>query len=307
LTNKFGPLVVNEGETIFVHSIFSFQKHTTMQKISFFSLALLAASLTATAQTTKIDVQKGQKYKVENSTKLTSAAEVMGQTMENNTDSKSTTLFEILATGQDGINLQSTVTKMTVTASAMGQDMSYDSDKTDNSGPLADMLSAILNKPNTLQLNDRGLITKQDQEGNNTQSALTNGAAVTVTTDLFIPALIGKELKTGDSFTDTFSVKKEKYDSRDSGTYTVKAIENGLATISYAGTQVVNAVLEQMGMEMNSYSNNTVKSDLYVDIKTGLVLLRSSVIESSTTVDVAGMSIPATGKTIINVKVSPEK
>ncbi len=278
-----------------------------MQKISFFSLALLAASLTATAQTTKIDVQKGQKYKVENSTKLTSAAEVMGQTMENNTDSKSTTLFEILATGQDGINLQSTVTKMTVTASAMGQDMSYDSDKTDNSGPLADMLSAILNKPNTLQLNDRGLITKQDQEGNNTQSALTNGAAVTVTTDLFIPALIGKELKTGDSFTDTFSVKKEKYDSRDSGTYTVKAIENGLATISYAGTQVVNAVLEQMGMEMNSYSNNTVKSDLYVDIKTGLVLLRSSVIESSTTVDVAGMSIPATGKTIINVKVSPEK
>lgn len=278
-----------------------------MQKFRFLSLALLAASLTATAQTTKIDVQKGQKYKVENSTKLSSAAEVMGQTMENNTDSKSTTLFEILATGQDGINLQSTVTKMTVTASAMGQDMSYDSDKTDNSGPLADMLSAMLNKANTLQLNDKGLITKQDQEGNSTQSALTNGAAVTVTTDLFIPALIGKELKAGDSFADTFSVKKEKYDSRDSGTYTVKAIENGLATISYSGTQVVNAIIEQMGMEMNSYSNNTVKSDLYVDTKTGLVLLKSSVIESSTTVDVAGMSIPATGKTIINVKVSPEK
>lgn len=278
-----------------------------MQKISFFSLALLAASLTATAQLTKIDVQKGQKYLVENSTKLTSSAEVMGQTMENNTDSKFTTRYEILATGQEGINLQSTVTKMTVNASAMGQEMSFDSDKTDNSVPLADMLTAVLNKPNTLQLNEKGVITKQDPEGNSASSALTGGNTATITTELFIPALIGKELKTGDSFTDTFSVKKEKYDSRDSGTYTVKAIENGLATISYSGTQVINAAVEQMGMEMNTYSNNTVKSDLYVDIKTGLVLLKSSVIESNTTVDAAGMSIPATGKTIINIKVSPDK
>jgi uncharacterized protein YfiM (DUF2279 family) len=278
-----------------------------MQKISFFSLAFLAASLMGTAQTTKIDVQKGQKYLVESSTKLTSSAEVMGQTMENNTDSKSTTRYEILATGQEGINLQSTVTKMTVAASAMGQEMSYDSDKADNTGPLAEVVAAILNKPNILQLNDKGVITKQDQEGNSTMSALTGGNTASVTTDLFIPALIGKELKAGDSFTDTFSVKKEKYDSRDSGTYTVKAIENGLATISYTGTQVVNAAMEQMGMEMNTYSNNIVKSDLYVDIKTGLVLLKSSVIESNTTVDAAGMTIPATGKTIINVKVSPDK
>lgn len=153
----------------------------------------------------------------------------------------------------------------------------------------------------------KGVITKQDMNTDATQAALTNGGIETTSTDLFIPALIGKELKTGDSFTDTFSVKKEKYDSRDSGTYIVKAIENGLATISYTGTQVINTVLEQMGMEMNSYSNNNVKSDLYVDIKTGLLLLKSSVIESSTTIDVAGMSIPATGKTIINIKVSPEK
>lgn len=278
-----------------------------MQKFRFLSLALLAASLTATAQTTKIDVQKGQKYKVENTTTMSSSAEVMGQTMENNTDSKTITLFEIMTTGQEGIHLQSTVTKITITASAMGQEMSYDSDKTDNTGPLAEVVGATLNKPNLLQLNDKGVITKQDQEGNNVQSAMTGGNTATVTTDLFIPALIGKELKVGDSFTDTFSVKREKYDSRDSGMYTVKAIDNGLATISYTGTQVVNAAMEQMGMEMNTYSNNSVKSDLYVDIKTGLVLLKSSVIESNTTVDAAGMSIPATGKTIINVKVSPEK
>jgi hypothetical protein len=278
-----------------------------MQKFRFLSLALLAASLTATAQTTKIDVQKGQKYKVENTTTMSSSAEVMGQTMENNTDSKTITLFEIMTTGQEGIHLQSTVTKITITASAMGQEMSYDSDKTDNTGPLAEVVGATLNKPNLLQLNDKGVITKQDQEGNNVQSAMTGGNTATVTTDLFIPALIGKELKVGDSFTDTFSVKREKYDSRDSGMYTVKAIDNGLATISYTGTQVVNAAMEQMGMEMNTYSNNSVKSDLYVDIKTGLVLLKSSVIESNTTVDAAGMSIPTTGKTIINVKVSPEK
>ena len=280
-----------------------------MQKNIFTSLALIVMGfLTAAAQQTKIEVLKGQKYTVETTTKLTSSAEVMGQTMENNTDTKSTTVYEIVDAGQDGINLQSTITKMLVTASMMGQNMTFDSDKKDNEGPMADLLSKVVNKAKGITLDNKGTITKQDKGDEAMQTAMMSaGGGNEVATELFIPALIGKELKSGDSFTDKGAVKKEKYDSRDSGTYKITAIENGIASVSYSGTQVLMMVIEQMGMEMTNNSTNVVKSELQVDVKTGMVLAKASVVESTVSIDAAGMTIPATGKTITTVKISPVK
>jgi hypothetical protein len=278
-----------------------------MQKFMFTSVSVLViGAFSVAAQQTKIDVQKGQKYMVETTTKLTTSAEVMGQTMENNTDSKSTTVYEILAAGQDGVNLQSTITKMQVNASMMGQNMTYDSDKKDNEGPIADVLSKVVNKSKGISIDTKGTITKQDAAADGGPTSMMGvGGGNEVATELFIPALIGKELKTGDSFTDLGTVKKEKYDSRDSGTYKITAIENGVASISYTGTQVIAMTMEQMGMEMTSNSNNIVRTELQVDVKTGLVLAKASVIESTSSIDAGGMTIPATGKTIVTTKISP--
>ncbi len=280
-----------------------------MQKFMFTSLAVLAVgTFSVAAQQTKIDVQKGQKYMVETTTKLTNSAEVMGQTMETNSDSKSTTVYEILGAGQDGINLQSTITKMLANVSMMGQSMSFDSDKKDNEGPIADVLSKMVNKAKALTLDTKGTITKQDATEDGMQASMMGaGGGNEAYTELFIPALIGKELKTGDSYSDVGTVKKEKYDSRDSGTYKITAIENGVASVSYTGTQVVSMVMEQMGMEMTNNSNNIVKSELQVDVKTGLVLAKASVVESTSNIEAGGMQIPATGKTITTIKVSPAK
>ncbi len=281
-----------------------------MQKIRLASLAVLVAfSLTVTAQQTKIDVQRGQKYQVETSTKLSSSAEVMGQTMENSTDTKSTTVYEILGAGQDGISLQSIIIKMLVNATMMGQSMSYDSDKKDNEGAIAEVLSPMVNKVKGIILDNNGTIVKQDASEAGTQAAMmgavTNGNENA--TELFIPALIGKELKTGDSFTDAGTVKKEKYSSADSGTYKVTSIENGIASISYTGTQVIAMVMEQMGMEMTSNSNNIVKTELQLDTKTGLILAKATVVESTISIDAGGMTIPATGKTVTTITISPAK
>ncbi len=116
---------------------------------------------------------------------------------------------------------------------------------------------------------------------------------------------MGKELKTGESFTDIVTIKKEKFDSRDSGTYKITAIENGVVSISYTGTQVLSLVMEQMGMEMMMNSNNVVKSEIQMDIKTGLVLVKATVLESSANIDAGGMTIPSNGKTITTINVSP--
>ena len=243
---------------------------------------------------------------VETTTKLTSSAEVMGQTMENNSDIKSTTIYEITKAEESEIKLEATIIKMQVTASAMGQEMSFDSDKKDNEGPMADMFGKVVNKKKEVSLDAKGAITKQNKTDEGMQAVMMSaGDGNEVSTELFIPALIGKELKAGDSFTDEVSVKKEKYNSRDSGTYKITSIENGVASVSYSGTQVLMTVMEQMGMEMTNNSNNLIKSELQVDTKTGMVLAKASVIESTVSIDAAGMTIPGTGKTITTVKISP--
>lgn len=278
-----------------------------MQKFIFTSLSVLVfAGVSVFGQQTKINVQKGQKYMVETTTKLTSSAEVMGQTMENNSDIKSTTVYEITKAEESEIKLEATIIKMQVTASAMGQEMSFDSDKKDNEGPMADMFGKVVNKKKEVSLDAKGAITKQNKTDEGMQAVMMNaGDGNEVSTELFIPALIGKELKAGDSFTDEVSVKKEKYNSRDSGTYKITSIENGVASVSYSGTQVLMTVMEQMGMEMTNNSNNLIKSELQVDMKTGMVLAKASVIESTVSIDAGGMTIPGTGKTITTVKISP--
>ncbi len=278
-----------------------------MQRLKFPVLILSCVlSATAFAQPTQIGVQRGQKFQVESSSKVTSSAEVMGQTMENNSDTKNTIVYEVLGAGQDGISLQSTTTKMLVNVSAMGQEMTFDSDKKDNVGPLADALSPSINKSKSVILDVKGAIVKQDEDATS-GPALGGMGAITAafSTDLFLPALIGKELTAGVSFTDVASQAKEKFTNRDSGTYVITAVENGVASISYKGIQISSMVMEQMGMEMTSSSNNTVKSELQVDVKTGLILVRATVIDMNISVDAGGMTIPATGQSITTVKVTP--
>lgn len=257
------------------------------------------------AQSTNFDVQKGQKYRVETATKLVSTAEVMGQSMENSSDSKSTTVYEILGVGKDGISLRSTITKMQVNTSAMGQEMTFDSDKKDNTGPMADAFSKILNQNKEITLDNKGAIIKQDAIENDIQEVMLGvGGGNQAATELFIPALAGKAFNAGDSYPETGAVKKEKFSSVDSGMYKITAVENGIASVSYTGTQVISAVMEQMGMEMTSNSNNVVKSELQVDVKSGIVLAKATVVESSVSIDAAGMTIPATGKSVTTVKIT---
>lgn len=282
-----------------------------MQPFKLLALAFfISMSGNCFAQSTKLAVQDGQKFRVESSNKVTSSIEVMGQTMENNVDSKTHTVYEIVKTESDGIKLKSTITKMIFNSSAMGQEMTFDSDKKNNEGPAAELLSKKMNKTTSLTIDDKGNIIKR--EGNEDDGSIgammgVPGSGQEVVTELFIPGLFGRELKTGESFTDTSSVKKEKYESRDSGTYTITSIDKGVASISYTGTQVTSMAMEQMGTEMVSAANNIVKTELQMDISTGMVLAKATVIESTVSIETAGMSIPATGKSIITVKISPVK
>ena len=125
-----------------------------------------------------------------------------------------------------------------------------------------------------------------------------------IATDIYIPALINKELKAGYSFPETSMLTKEKHSSKDSGTYTITAIDNGVASVSYTGKQFTTGVMEQMGMEMTTSSNNSVTKQMWVDIKTGLVLMQRSAIDAATDINAGAMVIPSTTKTITTINIT---
>ncbi len=276
--------------------------------IKYISSAMLLLSLSSVsvyAQQTKIDVQKGNKFIVETTTSTVSVAQVMGQVMENNSDSKRTTIYEVLATKLNEYDLQSTLIKMKIDVSMMGQNMNFDSDKKENKGPLANELTDLINKVRSISINNNGEITKQDKnERSSLSMLLPNGSEVQIVTEMFIPALLNKELKAGYSFADSSNLIIEKLSFKDSGTYTITGINNGIANITYKGNQLTTGVMEQMGMEMKTSSINTVTKELWVDIKTGIVLMQTSTIDAVTNIEAGGMVIPTTIKTITTINIT---
>ncbi|HEV7779982.1 MAG TPA: DUF6263 family protein [Chitinophagaceae bacterium] len=267
---------------------------------------LCLVSMNALAQQTKINVKKGEQYQVEATTKTTSSADVMGQSMESAADTRAITLLKIVDVEPAEIKMESTLTKMRLTATAMGQNSSYDSEKQDNEGPLADAFKSSINKTKTVKLDNKGVVTKEDAPEDDPMAML-GVSGNSSSNDLFISSLIGIELKVGDSYLSANEINSEKLSSRDSGAYKVTAIGNGVASISYAGTQVVTMQMEQMGQSMTNNSTNTIKSELQIDMNTGRVLVKASVTETNGTIEVGGMSIPITGKTIATTTITQLK
>jgi hypothetical protein len=277
-----------------------------MTRFILFVLLLLHLSVfTANAQRIKIDVQKGQKFQVETSTKSKSTAEVMGQSMENELDFRSVTVSEITALDADSFKMTSTVIKITALASGMGNELSYDSDKKDDQGPFAEVMGKIVNKPYNITINSNGTILRQDTLGFDFTEMMGGFSADNaISTELFIPVLTGKELKTGESYSDIVEIKKDKFSSRDSGTYVVTNIRDHIASITYTGTQVITSVMEQMGNEIILSSNNTVKTEIQLEMKTGMMLSKESVVAISLIINTAGMSVPSGGKKTTAIKIS---
>lgn len=275
-----------------------------MLKIKILAMGMLASTIMMAQN--QITVTKGQKFDVTSTTQSTTNAEVMGQAMETNINNNASTTFEIKDVNDKEISLTSTITKMVMSVKGMGQEQSYNSEDKNSTGDLATAIGKTINKPKNIIIDLKGNITKQDKEddelaGMGAVSASSNSNY----TDLFLPGLIGVNFTAGTETPYTANTKTDAGSTLDSGVYKINSIENGVASVSYAGTQTIAKTIEQMGMEMQVTGSNAVKSELQVDIATGVVLLKATVIDISMSVDASGMLIPVTGKSVTTTTVKP--
>lgn len=263
--------------------------------------ATLLLAVGGYAQNSKLVLNKGQKYEVTSVTKTNSLANVMGQEMENITNTTTVELIEVKNTSDKQTDLVTTLTRMVMNASAMGQEINFDSDKKDNSGPGAEDMSKEINKPKNVSIDANGkLIGAEKAEADAMDMMKAGGAQSGIS--LFREGLIGKSMKVGDSWLDSVIVHTEKIKTNTSGMYTVKTIENNIATIIFAGTSTLKGVMEQMGQEMDMISTSKVTAETKLDITNGVILESATNTDGNMTIMAAGMEIPVTVKASVTTK-----
>jgi hypothetical protein len=282
-------------------------------KKSFLLLVTVAFTYcTVNAQKITLNVNKGQKYSINTTTKMNNSAEVMGQTMETNVSSTTVGTAEITDVKEKAFDVTEVVSKMQSSMSMMGQEMNYDSDKKDNNEKVADIYEKMLNKPKSYTIGLDGFIIKEntpiikEKEGEDEMNpmAMFGGSGVAASgVSIYLPSVLNKDLAVGFTWMDS-TTTKGKMSTKAVNNYKVISIENGIVTVENNSIVSINGVIEQMGQEMGMSSTSTIKALSKINQKTGILQETVSEGTSKSTIEAAGMSIPANGTISTKIEVT---
>jgi hypothetical protein len=278
-----------------------------MKKISLFATAAICFSSVAFAQNNNsLKLKKGQKYVVENKITTASSTEMQGQSMEVNVDVTSTYSIEVKDVVDNNYNLTNTVTGIKMNMTQMGQEMSYDSDKKeDSTNPIGSTLKDFINQPKNIVIDKSGKIIPQKTEEktdevNIMSKQLGNLEATGYGANMAFESL-PKDVKVGSAW----SNKTDEDGIVKMTNYKVTAINGNIATISLDGTISSDTKMENQGMEITTKTTGKFTGEEKVDISTGVVQSNTSTIDASGIVGVMGQELPTSSKVTSTTTVKP--
>ncbi len=254
------------------------------------------------AELVKPSFKAGQKFQTDNVMKTVTKMEMMGQEMDMKTDVTIVRQFDIKEKKGNIYNVSSTITKMATTADMMGQNISYDSDKKeDTANEMAKALKDKINVATAMEMNEEGKInplkkdkSKADTDASGVTAMLENlgaGADETMLTDDMF-ALTPKNIKAGDAWSDSIIADGLKT-YRD---YIVKSVLGNDAVITISGKQLMDKKVEANGMEMTVVMENRIAGEMSVDASIGLIKQRMLTIEGSGNIEMMGQQVPMATK-----------
>ena len=276
-----------------------------------FFLACCIGTLPVSAQTSsgKLSLNKGLKLQVDNSVKLVSTMELMGQSMEITSDAVMLKQVEVKEKKDTSYIISSIITKITTNGNAMGQSFSFDSEKKeDYDTEIGKAMKGQVNVPQEIELNHQGMVTtvKKDTASTDSDNPMMDmmksmgGGAYDENSgaDAFQVLPAGK--KNGDTWMDSVITEGIKTYR----TYTIKEINGNDATVTLSGTQQTSKKVENQGMEVNVTMEAKLSGEAVVDMSTGIVKQKTFIMEGSGSADAMGQAIPMTTKvtTVTTVK-----
>ena len=256
-------------------------------------ILLFFASTSFTQSIGKVVLNKGQKFIQEATGNILVSQEMMGQQMQSKIDISSTNTLEVTNVKDTSYSLTNTITKMKMNMSAMGQDMSYDSDREDNDSMMSNSMGKMINDPQSFEISPMGkLISKSDTTSELTNNDMMSGLQnVLGNSDAFLAMPL--KAKAGYSWVDSV----DKDGSRSNMTYTIKELRGNDATVSVKGAMQMSQKAEAQNVEFTNNSTGAISGELVIDAKTGIIKQRNTAIETTGTVEVMGQQIPMTTKT----------
>jgi hypothetical protein len=277
-------------------------KQKKLQNLLLALASVMSFSAHAQKTSSRIELTKGQKLQVDNTLNSVATMEMMGQSMEINSDASMLHQVEVKDKRDTSYTIASTLTRITTTGSMMGQTYSFDSDNKQDTSELAKMMKKQLNVPMEMELKNDGKLLNQNktdapaqEDANpmmgmiNTMTGSGNDFNNTVT-EMFLALPSG--VKQGDTWSDSLigdGVKTYR-------TYTIKEISNNIAAVTLTGKQTTNKKIEQMGSEVNVSLEAKLSGESKVDVNTGMVQQKNLTVEGSGNADAMGQSIPLTMK-----------
>lgn len=273
---------------------------------NFLTIPALLFSTFAFAQqpAQKIVLSKGQKITIADSVTMSIVQEAMGQSMEIPGNTYTTTLLEVKETAADKNTITSTMKKVSFYMNMMGQEMNYDSDNpTAGNADAAKAYEEKLNKPETVIISASGKVIKDEkaspekkETGNDAAGSvdmikgLGSAASDNVAETAFM--ILPEGIKKGSSWSDSSMVEGVKTNR----TYIIKSLENNIAVVTLLGVLSGSRKMELQGMEMNMAIGGKIEGEIIMDISTGMIKKRTTVLEPNNSIEVMGMSVPVTGK-----------
>jgi hypothetical protein len=277
-----------------------------------FFLPLLAlAALAAPAQkvSNKLTFQKGQTIEVTTNMNINTQS-MMGEIPASVVMIDTYTVGETTA---DGIQLTKTPRKVKFSVSAMGQDMSADSDNPkDLEGRLGEPIKEIMKQKQEFTVDATGKVTavKTDEKKKKEDAGMMSmmmpgmnaGATVAVAgqPSLF-KILPDRDVNKGDTWTDSVNVEGNKSKT----VYTVKDITDKEIILDYTGDGTSKTTQSAMGMSADVSATTKNSGSVTLDKATGLLKQRTmtAATESSMTMNGNDMSSTTKMTVVTSVKV----
>ena len=273
--------------------------------LSLFLTACYAFSITAVAQISsgKLSLHKGEKLEVDNDVKSVITQEMMGQSMEVNINALMVHHVEVKEKKDSSFTIVSTLTKLKTKGSAMGQKLDFDSDKKeDMESETGKAIKDELNVAKEIELNESAKVINTKKPNKNEEK--TSGSMIDIfknitgddadesngAKDAFEVIPTGK--KKGDIWADSIIIDDVKTYRK----YKIKEVKDNDATIVLSGTQITDKKMEQQGLEINIHMEGKLSGEGIVDMSTGIITQKSTVMDATGTAEVMGQSVPVTSK-----------
>ncbi|HKH62927.1 MAG TPA: DUF6263 family protein [Flavitalea sp.] len=283
-----------------------------MKKLLLLALLFNAIMVCAQTVTRKVGLAKGQQLEQQSHVQMNMTQEAMGQSIEIKMEGDITNLVEVKDAAANNFEVANTLKKILMSMNAMGQDVKFDSDKTeDMDGQFGQVFKGKVGVPREFTVNKDGVITAVKNTRDTTENpggmmggmmsgALGSGEereGATFNTLANIPA---KGVKVGDSWSDSTSDENGKTFT----TYTLKEVNGGNGLVILLSNSAISREMEQQGIPMQMEMTGTTIGEYTFDVSTGIIKTRKGTTKSTGKIEAGGMSMPVNMETTVQSTVN---